>query len=114
MTVEFANPHAEVPSWYWRMAPPGYATRRQLREMGLRPGGQDVAGILIKPRSRVRAELFRIDLALPKRTASPAWYAATRNATRARMVCHSAHHEGDRALSYIPPRRTGYSCLDCS
>ena len=32
-----------LPVFRWRLAPDGYATRRQLRAQGLRPGGQDVA-----------------------------------------------------------------------
>ena len=31
-----------VPTFPWPFAPDGYATRRQLRERGLRPGGQPV------------------------------------------------------------------------
>ncbi len=29
-----------LPVFRWRLAPDGYATRRQLRAQGLRPGGQ--------------------------------------------------------------------------
>lgn len=32
-----------IPTFPWRFAPDGYATRRQLRARGLRPGGQPVA-----------------------------------------------------------------------
>jgi hypothetical protein len=32
-----------IPTYPWRYAPEGLATRRQLRSQGLRPGGQDVA-----------------------------------------------------------------------
>lgn len=32
-----------IPTFWWKGAPPGYATRRQLRAAGLRPGGQPVA-----------------------------------------------------------------------
>lgn len=38
-----------VPDYRWRMAPDGLATRRQLREMGLRPGGQGVAANSTSP-----------------------------------------------------------------
>ena len=38
-----------IPTYPWRLAPDGYATRRQLRARGLRPGGQDVAAQLLVP-----------------------------------------------------------------
>ncbi|MET9534694.1 hypothetical protein ABZY02_29740 [Streptomyces sp. NPDC006649] len=34
---------ATLPVFRWHLAPDGYATRRQLRARGLRPGGQGVA-----------------------------------------------------------------------
>lgn len=69
-----------VPTWWWRGAPAGYATRRQLRARGLRPGGQPVAAqILWSGVGGVRAaHLYRIDLAKPKRTATPAQLRAVR------------------------------------
>ncbi|WP_324608648.1 RRQRL motif-containing zinc-binding protein, partial [Streptomyces sp. NRRL S-1896] len=36
----------------WHLAPDGLATRRQLRALGLRPGGQDVVAELPRPRRR--------------------------------------------------------------
>lgn len=39
-----------IPTFPWQFAPDGYATRRQLRGQGLRPGGQDVAAQLLRPR----------------------------------------------------------------
>ncbi|WP_442812986.1 RRQRL motif-containing zinc-binding protein [Streptomyces sp. NBC_01800] len=41
-----------LPVYRWRLAPDGYATRRQLRALGLRPSGQDVAAELRRPRVR--------------------------------------------------------------
>ena len=32
-----------IPTYPWRLAPDGLATRRQLRARGLRPGGQPIA-----------------------------------------------------------------------
>jgi hypothetical protein len=55
-----------LPVYRWRLAPDGYATRRQLRAQGLRPGGQDVAAQLERPRRRrgpLVAYLYRVDLA---------------------------------------------------
>ncbi|WP_399024168.1 hypothetical protein [Streptomyces sp. CS-7] len=43
---------ATLPVYRWRLAPDGLATRRQLRALGLRPGGQDVAAQLERPRRR--------------------------------------------------------------
>lgn len=37
-----------IPTYPWRLAPAGYATRRQLRARGLRPGGQPVAAQLMR------------------------------------------------------------------
>lgn len=36
-----------TPTYPWRLAPDGYATRTQLRAMGLRPGGQEIAAQLM-------------------------------------------------------------------
>ncbi|WP_345944453.1 RRQRL motif-containing zinc-binding protein, partial [Streptomyces sp. SID7804] len=53
-----------VPVYRWRLAPDGLATRRQLRAAGLRPGGQDVAAQIERPRRRrgpLVAYLYRVD-----------------------------------------------------
>lgn len=63
-----------LPTYRWRFAPDGYATRRQLRALGLRPGGQDVAAELQRPRRRrgpLVAYLYRIDQAKPVRPMPP-------------------------------------------
>ncbi len=41
-----------IPTYPWRYAPTGLATRRQLRALGLRPGGQEVAAQVLRPRYR--------------------------------------------------------------
>jgi hypothetical protein len=59
-----------IPTYPWRMAPHGLATRRQLAADGLRPGGQPIAAqIMWRGRNRrVRAAyLYLIAMALPKR-----------------------------------------------
>lgn len=38
-----------LPVYQWHLAPTGLATRRQLRAMNLRPGGQDVVAELQRP-----------------------------------------------------------------
>ncbi|WP_281179625.1 RRQRL motif-containing zinc-binding protein, partial [Micromonospora rosaria] len=62
-----------IPTFWWQGAPSGYATRRQLRAAGLRPGGQPIAAQVMwrgVGGNRV-AYLYRVDLARPKRTATP-------------------------------------------
>lgn len=81
--------HHGIPTFYWRGAPPGYATRRQLRAAGLRPGGQGIAA-QIKWRGlggERTAYLYHIDHAKPKRTATPRVLAALDKALRARKTC---------------------------
>ena len=68
-----------LPVYTWRLAPDGLATRRQLRAAGLRPGGQDVAAQVERPRYRrgpLVAFLYRIELARPVRPMTPAKAAA--------------------------------------
>ncbi|MFF2065847.1 RRQRL motif-containing zinc-binding protein [Streptomyces sp. NPDC058200] len=85
-----------IPTFPFRMAPDGLATRRQLRTSGLRPGGQPVAGQLLWFSNRYRhpgsppiraAYLYRVDLAKPVRPMTPAKWAALARANAARRVC---------------------------
>ncbi|MGV9701902.1 RRQRL motif-containing zinc-binding protein [Streptomyces sp. NPDC003483] len=79
-----------LPVYRWRLAPDGLATRRQLRAAGLRPGGQDVAAELQRPRRRrgpLVAYLYRIDRAKPVRPMTPARWAALAKANAARRTC---------------------------
>lgn len=72
----------------WRCAPSHLRTRRQLAAMGLRPNGQDIAGILHYRRHgrACVAYLYDINLAAPKRPATPAQLAALAKATRERQM----------------------------
>ena len=81
-----------IPTFWWRGAPPGYATRRQLPAAGLRPGGQPIAAqVLWRGVGGTRtAYLYRVDLARPKRTATPAQRRAIGAALTARRTCPSA------------------------
>lgn len=100
-----------VPTWWWKGAPPGYATRRQLRTAGLRPGGQPVAGQILWAGvggTRV-AYLYRVELARPKRTATPAQLRAIDRALAARRTCPTCRTE----RPYTIPRSLG-ECLDCA
>lgn len=100
-----------IPTYWWRGAPGGYATRRQLRERGLCPGGQPIAAqILWRGVGGVRAAyLYRLDLARPKRTASPAVLAALAKAMRARRTCPTCR----TVRPYCIPLSLG-ECLDCA
>ncbi|MGW3518254.1 RRQRL motif-containing zinc-binding protein [Streptomyces hydrogenans] len=103
---------ASLPVYRWRLAPEGLATRRQLRAMGLRPGGQDVAAELERPRRRrdpLVAYLYRIDLARPVRPMTPARWAALAAANAARRVCS----ECGRDAGYRIPASLGM-CTPCA
>ncbi|GAB2626268.1 hypothetical protein Aab01nite_85970 [Paractinoplanes abujensis] len=99
-----------LPTFWWRGAPEGYATRRQLRARGLCPGRQPIAAqILWAGIGGTRtAHLYRLDLARPKRPASPAQQRAIRAALRARRTCPTCRETRD----YYIPRSLG-QCLTC-
>lgn len=98
------------------LAPEGLATRRQLREAGLRPGGQDPVAQLAwtsrryaaGPRTRV-AYLYRIDRALPVRPMTPGRQRALAAAMRARRTCPTC----TTVQPYCIPRSLG-ECLTCA
>jgi hypothetical protein len=100
-----------LPTFWWRGAPDGYATRRQLRARGLCPGGQPIAAqILWRGVGGERAAyLYRVDLARPKRTATPAVRAALAKAMRARRTCPTCRD----VRPYVIPRSLG-ECLSCA
>ena len=80
-----------VPTYPWRMAPDGYATRRQLRTRGLRPGGQPVAAQVMVTNRKANtprvAYLYRLDLALPVRPMTSRKWGALALAMLARRTC---------------------------
>jgi hypothetical protein len=98
----------DFPSYRWLCAPAGYATRRQLAALGLRPGRQPVARIVWRRGERV-AYLFPIHLAKPKRPATPAQLRALGRAMTARRTCRAC----GRDAGYCLPRRWS-GCLDCT
>ncbi|MEU5724681.1 RRQRL motif-containing zinc-binding protein [Micromonospora sp. NPDC047738] len=100
-----------IPTYWWRGAPPGYATRRQLAAAGLRPGGQPIAAqVLWRGVGGTRAAyLYRVDLARLKRTATPAQRAAIGKALAARRTCPTCR----QVRSYYIPRSLG-ECLACA
>ncbi|MCX5110674.1 hypothetical protein OOK13_19420 [Streptomyces sp. NBC_00378] len=101
-----------LPVYRWRLAPDGYATRRQLRALGLRPGGQDVAAQLERPRRRrapLVAHLYLVDQAKPVRPMTPAKWAALAKANRAQQVCPNCREDA----GYRIPGSLGM-CVTCA
>ncbi|MEU8571069.1 RRQRL motif-containing zinc-binding protein [Streptomyces pathocidini] len=101
-----------LPVFRWRLAPDGYATRRQLRARGLRPGGQDVAAQLERPRRRrgpLVAYLYRVDEAKPVRPMTPAKWAALAKANAARRTCPECGIDA----GYVIPPSLGM-CVTCA
>jgi hypothetical protein len=101
-----------LPVFRWRLAPDGYATRRQLRALDLRPGGQDVAAQLERPRRRrgpLVAYLYRVDLAKPVRPMTPARWAALAKANTARRTCPECRTDA----GYVIPASLGM-CGTCA
>ncbi|MGJ7878340.1 RRQRL motif-containing zinc-binding protein [Streptomyces rochei] len=101
-----------VPTYRWRLAPDGLATRRQLRALGLRPGGQDVAAQVERPRRRrepLVAYLYRVEQAKPVRPMTPAKRAALAKANAARRVCPECR----RDAGYVIPPSLGM-CTPCA
>ncbi|MCX5227536.1 RRQRL motif-containing zinc-binding protein [Streptomyces sp. NBC_00233] len=103
---------SRLPVYRWRLAPEGLATFRQLRALGLRPGGQPVVAQLERPRrSRepLIAFLYRVDRAKPVRPMTPAKQAALARANAARQVCP----ECGRDAGYRIPTSLG-TCTPCA
>ncbi|NUP43053.1 MAG: hypothetical protein HOY76_40060 [Streptomyces sp.] len=101
-----------IPTFPWRCAPEGYATRRQLRACGLRPGGQPVAAQVLRPRYRrgpLVAYLYRLDRAKPVRPMTPAKRAALAKANTARRTCPQCRTDA----GYVIPVSLGV-CVPCA
>jgi hypothetical protein len=110
--LEFYDPTGDrygIPTYPYHWAPEGLLTRRQLRALGLRPGGQDIAAQILWRRGKRVAYLYRQDAAKPKRCATLAQLAAIARALRARRICATCHLE----KTYYIPRSLG-ECLDCA
>jgi hypothetical protein len=103
-----------VPTYPWKFAPDGYATRRQLRALGLRPGGQDIAAQVMR-RSRRRASgvsvayLYRIDQAKPVRPMTSRKWGALALAMLARRTCPQCRTDA----GYVIPTSLGM-CVLCA
>ncbi|AEB47415.1 hypothetical protein VAB18032_01655 [Micromonospora maris AB-18-032] len=108
----FYDPTGErygLPTYPFKFAPDGLLTRRQLRARLLRPGGQEPAAQIMWRRGKRVAYLYRLDLALPKRTATAAQRAAIDKALIARRTCPTC---GQVKPYYL--RRSLGECFDCS
>ncbi|WP_411078339.1 RRQRL motif-containing zinc-binding protein [Streptomyces sp. cmx-10-25] len=97
------------PEHRFKQAPKGLATRRQLRAMGLRPGGQEPVARLTWRRGTRFAWLYRIDRALPKRIPFLAQELALDRAMAARSTCPAC----GRRYHHCLPLRTLDTCLEC-
>ncbi|WP_306364374.1 RRQRL motif-containing zinc-binding protein [Nocardia sp. CC227C] len=96
-----------IPTYFWKTAPVHLLTRRQLRSVGLRPGGQDIAAqvvILRRHREPLVAHLFDVNQAALKREATPAQLEALRKATREHQLRAAERHGVDRAQFDQPDR----------
>lgn len=100
-----------IPTYPWRMAPAGLATKRQLATAGLRPGGQPIVAQIMWRRRRqdAVAYLYAICAAKPKRTPTPAQLVAVGLALKARRICPTCRLDA----GYVIPRRYGV-CVDCA
>lgn len=102
-----------LPTYPWRLAPDGLATRRQLRACGLRPGGQPVAAQLMRVNRRRGgiqvAYLYRLDRAKPVRPMTSRKWGALVLALRARCICPVCQ----RDAGYVIPSSLGM-CVPCA
>jgi hypothetical protein len=106
----YDTPSGTIPQFRWRQAPKGLATRRQLRTMGLRPGGHDPAAVITCRRGARVAYLYRTDLAVPKLRMTLAKEKALDKAMAARQTCPLCRVRSDFCL----PLRTLGSCWPCA
>ena len=110
--VQFYDPDGRrygIPTYPYHWAPKHLYTTRQLRARGLRPGGQSPTAQILWRRGLRVAYLYRADLALPRRQATPAQLAAIGKALRARRTCPTCGIE----KPYYIPRSLG-ECPDCT
>ncbi|MET7823108.1 RRQRL motif-containing zinc-binding protein [Streptomyces sp. NPDC005386] len=104
--------HYGLPTYPWRLAPDGFATRRQLRARGLRPGGQPIAAQILRPRYRrgpLVAYLYRVDRAKPVRPMTDGRRAALAKAMLARRTCPQCLNDA----GYVIPSSLG-TCVTCA
>lgn len=98
-----------IPVYRYRQAPTGLMTRRQLRAIGLRPGGHDPVAEVRWRRGRRVAHLYDRAHALPVRPMTPGRARAVAAMLRARRTCPQCRVE----QTYCIPRSLG-TCLPCA
>ncbi|GAB3462517.1 RRQRL motif-containing zinc-binding protein [Actinophytocola sediminis] len=98
-----------LPTFGFRDAPPGLATRRQLRTAGLCPGRQSVAAQLVWRQGRRWAALYRRELAVASPGATTGQLAALRRAEHVLRTCANC---GRRWEFRLPPS-FGRRCWPC-
>ena len=103
-----------IPTYPWQFAPDGYATRRQLRACGLRPGGQPVAAQVMRTHRGRKAGvqvayLYRVDRAKPVRPMTSRKWGALALAMLARRTCPKCRI----TFSYCIPTSLGM-CILCA
>ncbi|MFI0769932.1 RRQRL motif-containing zinc-binding protein [Streptomyces sp. NPDC021218] len=102
-----------VPTFPWRLAPDGMATRRQLRARGLRPGGQPIQAQIMRVNRRRGgvqvAYLYRLDLARPVRPMTSRKWGALALAMLARRTCPACRTDA----GYCIPTSLGL-CVPCA
>lgn len=102
-----------IPTFPWKLAPDGYATRRQLRAQGLRPGGQSVAAQVMRANRRQGgvqiAYLYRVDRAKPVRPMTSRKWGALALAMLARRTCPKCLIDA----GYCIPHSLGM-CVTCA
>jgi hypothetical protein len=113
-----ADLDANPPLYPWRAAPSNLATRAQLRAMGLRPGRQEVQGLVVwrsrrggRPRvDGLRyAELFDVGRARPRIAMTNRRASALAAALAARRTCRDCGVD----RGYVPSARLG-KCNVCA
>jgi DNA polymerase-3 subunit epsilon len=78
---------AALPTYPWfDQVPEHLKTRRQLAELGLRPGGSVVAQVVWR-RGKAHADLYDLNAAKPKREMTPAQAQALEKAREAQRTC---------------------------
>ncbi|MFI7178954.1 RRQRL motif-containing zinc-binding protein [Streptomyces spororaveus] len=102
-----AEPETTIPVFKRLCAPSGYATKRQLRAMGLRPGGQEPVAE-VETRGPKNGLLYEIAKARPVRPMTLAKEHALDKAMAARQTCGTC---GRRYFFVLPTSLK--SCLEC-
>lgn len=102
-----AEPETTIPVFKRLCAPSGYATKRQLRAMGLRPGGQEPVAE-VETRGPKNGLLYEIARARPVRPMTLAKEYALDKAMAARQTCGTC---GRRYFFVLPTSLK--SCLEC-